>query len=94
MGKMGHDRDCSFEFSNLLAFDGGADQDCNISKMVFSRPANPTAAPINGNIISVKGGSLVCTFSWQAGSMGVPVEEEKVLVDGICSSARNGFEAF
>lgn len=56
MGKMGHERDCSFEFSNLLAFDGGADPDCNISKMVFSRPANPTAAPIDVNIISVKRG--------------------------------------
>jgi hypothetical protein len=94
LGKMGHERDCSFEFSNLLAFDGGADPGCNISKMVFSRPANPTAAPIDVNIISVKGGSLVCTFSWQTGSMGVPVEEEKVVVERICSSCRTGFEAF
>ncbi|KAJ5677071.1 uncharacterized protein N7477_002704 [Penicillium maclennaniae] len=92
--KIGHERDCSFEFSNLLAFDGGGNPDCSISKMVFSRPANPISAPMDFNIISVKGGSLVCTISWQAGAWGVPIDEESMLVDGICSSLRRGFEAF
>lgn len=93
-GKIGHKRDCSFEFSNLLAFDGGGNPNCSISKMVFARPANPISAPMDFNIISVKGGSLVCTINWQAGAWGVPVEEERVLIDGICSSLRRGFEAF
>lgn len=93
LGKIGHQRDCSFEVSNLLAFDGGAHPNCNISKMLFSRPANVISAPLAFSIITVKGGSLVCTVSWQAGALNVPIEDERPLVDEICSSFRAGFEA-
>jgi hypothetical protein len=93
LGKIGHRRDCSFEVSNLLAFDGGVHPTCNISKMVFSQPANVMSAPLVFNIISVQGGSLMCTVSWQAGGLGVPMEQERSFVDEIVSSLRAGFEA-
>ncbi|KAJ5645850.1 hypothetical protein N7490_002222 [Penicillium lividum] len=95
LGKVGGKRDCSYEISNLLAFDdgGAADQKCSISKMIFSQPANIPSAPLNFNVISVKGGSLMCTVSWQAGALGIPLEKEKPLVDGICASIRADFES-
>ncbi|KAJ5699525.1 hypothetical protein N7536_002538 [Penicillium majusculum] len=96
LSKIGQQRDSSYELSNLLAFDNmgdGADQKCKVVKMVFSQPGNVTSAPLVFNIISVKGGSLMCTVSWQAGALGVPVEEEMALVDDICSSIRADFKA-
>jgi hypothetical protein len=94
LGKIGHQRDSSYELSNLLAFDGGDVSDnCRISEMVFSQPGNCLSAPLVFNIISVKGGSLVCTISWQVGALGVPAEEEMRFVDEICSSLRADFEA-
>ncbi|KAJ5822706.1 Alcohol acetyltransferase [Penicillium robsamsonii] len=96
LSKVGQQRDSSYELSNLLAFDNmddGADQKCKVVKMVFSQPGNVTSAPLAFNMISVKGGSLVCTVSWQAGALGVPVEEEISLVDNICSSIRADLEA-
>lgn len=98
LSKIGHERDSSYELSNLLAFDGtggaaGADHQCRISKMVFSQPGNAPSAPLAFNVVSVKGGSLVCTVSWQAGALGVPLEKEMGLVDDICSSLRADFEA-
>jgi hypothetical protein len=79
--------------SNLLAFDGGVHPTCNISKMVFSQPANVMSAPLVFNIISVQGSSLMCTVSWQAGGLGVPMEQERSFVDEIVSSLRAGLEA-
>ena len=94
--KIGQRRDCSYEVSNLLAFDGtgdGANPKCKISKMVFTQPGNVLSAPLVFNIISVKGGSLMCTVSWQVGALDVPIEDEMPLVDEICSSLRADFEA-
>ncbi|CAI7627204.1 unnamed protein product [Penicillium glandicola] len=96
LGKIGQQRDSSYELSNLLAFDNmddGADQKCKVVKMVFSQPGNATSAPLAFNIISVKGGSLICTVSWQSGALDVPAEEEMSLVDNICSSIHADFEA-
>lgn len=94
LSKIGQQRDSSYELSNLLAFDNmdGVDQNCRISKMVFSRPGNVPSAPLVFNIIGVKRGSLVCTVSWQAGALGIPLDEERLFVDGICSSIRTDFE--
>jgi hypothetical protein len=47
-GKIGHQRDCSYEVSNLLAFDGiggGANHNFKISKMIFVQPANVSIWP-------------------------------------------------
>lgn len=96
LGKIGKHRDCSYELSNLLAF-----SDClsdtrptiKIEKMLFTRPANPISAPLEFNIVSVKGGSLVWIVSWQEGALGVPPGKEMQLVDGVLSSVRADFEA-
>ncbi|KAJ5475808.1 hypothetical protein N7475_001537 [Penicillium sp. IBT 31633x] len=96
LGKIGQQRDSSYELSNLLAFDdinGNSNQKFKITNMVFSQPGNAPSAPLAFNVISVKGGSLMCTVSWQAGALDVAVEDEMALVDQICSSIRTDFES-
>ena len=95
LGKIGSQRDSSYEVSNLLAFDGDAGDAnlCKISKMIFVQPGNALSAPLVFNIISVKGGSLMCAISWQVGALGVPVEQEEGIVDEIRSSLLANFEA-
>jgi hypothetical protein len=95
LSKIGQQRDSSYELSNLLAFDNldcSEEQRYRISKMVFTQPGNVPSAPLVFNIISVKGGSLMCTVSWQAGALGVPLGEERSFVDGICSSIGADFD--
>lgn len=95
LGKIGSQRDSSYEVSNLLAFDGGAGDAnlCKISKMVFVQPGNALSAPLVFNIISVKGGSLTCAISWQVGALGFPMEKEEAIVDEVRSSLLADFEA-
>ncbi|CAG8065770.1 unnamed protein product [Penicillium olsonii] len=96
LSKIGKKRDCSYELSNLLAFDdrdGDASHGIKIEKMMFTRPANPISAPLEFNVVSVKGGSLMCIVSWQAGALDIPVEDEMPLVDEILRSVRADFEA-
>lgn len=89
--KIGKSRDSSYEVSNLGAFDGTPSQEdagrgqYKITKMVFSRPANPTSAPITFSVVSIKGGSMVISIAWQPGALGIPLESEFVFVDGIKS---------
>lgn len=90
--KMGERRDCSYRVSNLLAFDGGAEGRNRISKVIFATPADATGSPLAFDIVSLKGGSLVCSVGWQAGALGVSLEEEGQLVEEICSSIRADFE--
>lgn len=97
LGKVGQRRDCSYEVSNLLAFDSneaGANDKLKISKMVFVQPASVSGGPLVFNIVSVNGGSLICAISWMVGGLGVPVEDEMPFIDEICSSLRADFEAF
>lgn len=95
VSKLGGKREGSYALSNMLAFDSdGAGGGCRISKMVVASSAAVTSAPLNFLIISVKGGSLMCTVSWQPGALGHPVEKESSIVDEICSSLRGDFEAF
>lgn len=94
LGKIGQRRDCSYEVSNLLAFDGGGGEDrCRITKMVFAQPGSVVSAPLVFNIVSVKGGSLMCAVTWQPGALGVPKEEETSILDTIVSSLRADFDA-
>jgi hypothetical protein len=96
LGKIGKQRDCSYELSNLLAFEdisSDTQRTIKIEKMLFTRPANPISAPLEFNIVSVRGGSLVCIVSWQEGALGVPLEKEIPLVDGVLSSVHADFQA-
>jgi hypothetical protein len=94
-GKVGQRRDCSYEVSNLLAFDSAAQEGdkCRITKMVFATPANVVSGPLVFNIISVNGGNLVIAVNWQAGALGVPHEEEDDFVNAVCESIRADFES-
>ena len=94
VSKLGGKREGSYALSNMLAFDGGSEGHyCRISKMVVASSAAVPSAPLSFCIISVKGGSLMCTVSWQLGALGCPVEKEASFVDEICSSLRGDFEA-
>ncbi|KAL5043822.1 hypothetical protein BDW71DRAFT_209813 [Aspergillus fruticulosus] len=94
-GKIGQQRDCSYEVSNLLAFDGAAGEGdkCKIAKMVFATPANVVSGPLVFNIISVKGGNLVIAVNWQVEALGMAVEEEMGFVDAVCESIKADFES-
>ncbi|KAK8115467.1 hypothetical protein PG984_011969 [Apiospora sp. TS-2023a] len=91
--KLGSKRDCSYEVSNCMAFDAGTDvsSQCSISNMILAQPGNVVGAPINFNLVSVKGGSLVCTITWQQGALDVPLGSEDALVDEIRESLKEGF---
>lgn len=97
LGKIGKQRDCSYELSNLLAFEdstsGTQQHAIKIEKMLFTRPANPISAPLEFNVVSVKDGSLICIVSWQEGALGVQLEDEMPLVNGVLSSVHADFEA-
>ncbi|RDW63309.1 hypothetical protein BP6252_10854 [Coleophoma cylindrospora] len=86
-GKIGKERDCSYQVSNLGAFEAAASQDpadgeqCIITKMVFSLPASAISAPIAIGVISVKSGSMVVSIVWQPGALGMPLESESTFVD-------------
>jgi hypothetical protein len=90
LGKIGGQRDGSYEISNLMAFDSvsassTSSQTCKLEKLVFSQPANAMSSPLTFNIVSVKGGSLVCVVSWQVGALGLENDEdEKGFVSRIC----------
>jgi Alcohol acetyltransferase len=86
--KIGQERDSSYNISNLGSFEAGAVQksegnQCNITKMIFSRPATPISPPLTVSIVSVKGGSMVMSMVWQPGSFGIPLESESAFVDGL-----------
>ncbi|KAL4875738.1 hypothetical protein BJY04DRAFT_232210 [Aspergillus karnatakaensis] len=92
--KIGAQRDCSYRVSNLLAYKGGDNDGWRISKMVFVTPADAVGAPINFDIVSVKGGSLVVGVNWQAGALGVEGGEEGEgrVVGVVCEEIKKGFE--
>ncbi|ORY02750.1 hypothetical protein BCR34DRAFT_79308 [Clohesyomyces aquaticus] len=93
--KLGTTREGSYALSNMLAIDGGAaDESCRITKMVVATSAAVPSAPLSFCIISVKGGSMVCTVSWQPGALGCPVDKEYSFVDEICSSMEADFAIF
>ncbi|KAL4808789.1 alcohol acetyltransferase [Aspergillus unguis] len=88
--QIGGRRDCSYRISNLLAFDPGESGLSRITKVVFSTPADVTGAPLNLDIVSLKGGSLVCSVGWQAGALGL--DDEEGFVERVLEGTRAGFE--
>lgn len=69
-GEIGHARDSSWEFSNLMAFDGG-NGPITVEQMFFCQAANVVGQPVQFNVISVKGGDLAICASWQIGAIGL-----------------------
>ncbi|RDW74846.1 hypothetical protein BP6252_05988 [Coleophoma cylindrospora] len=99
LAKIGQQRDSSYEISNVGAMDVGQDKStghmgqASITKMVFAQPGHITSNPIAFNIISVKGGSLVCTVTWSARALGMPENDEEWFVDQLCSSLTEGMKS-
>jgi hypothetical protein len=92
LSKIGTPREGSYSLSNMLAVDGGkTDDSCRIAKMVVATSAAVPSPPLSICLVSVKGGSLVCTLSWQPGAFGCPVEDEASFVDELCASLEADF---
>ncbi|KAI5459208.1 hypothetical protein BGZ63DRAFT_491280 [Mariannaea sp. PMI_226] len=89
LGKLGQGRDCSFEVSNVGVFDiieDGVNPQARLEKMIFAQPGHVLSAPLCFNFVSVKGGSMIYTMTWQVGALGVPCDEEDQFVEEICSA--------
>lgn len=97
-GKIGQQRDESYDVSNLGAFSdvqGDSTSEgrrCELTKMVFSHSTDPVAAPLVFSAVSVKGGSLVFSVGWKPGALGLPQASEYEFVEGICESLRESFK--
>lgn len=96
LSKLGQQRDCSFEVSNIGTFDNNNDAPYNhakakITRMVFAQPGHVLSAPLAFNLVSVKGAALMYTVSWQAGALNIGEDNEESVVDEICSSIERDF---
>lgn len=96
-GKLGQKRDGSYEISNLGAFKpfeaATTNMEVRISKMIFSQPGNVTGAPLTFNVVTVAGGDLVITISWQIGALGAEKEDERDFIDQIGLHVERSLEA-
>jgi hypothetical protein len=98
LGKIGQERDGSYDVSNLGAFSdvqGDSMSEgvrCRLTKMIFSHSTDPMAEPLVISAVSVKGGSLVFSVSWTLGALGLPKSFENEFVEGICASLRENFK--
>jgi hypothetical protein len=97
-GKFGQRRDCSFEVSNIGAFadrEPRAPNACGVrvTRMVFAQPGQIISAPMAFNLVSVAGGALAYTVSWQTGALGDVGVEEEVFIERICAAIECDLEA-
>lgn len=88
--KIGQPRESSYEISNLGCFEIGDREQaeksgCRVTKLVFSHSANVTSSPFTLSIVSLKGGSMVISISWQPGALGIPLESEQALIDRLAA---------
>lgn len=80
----------SYEITNLVAFDptrahissivdaDGEHHGARVERVIFSQPANAQGSPFSLNVVTMKGGDLVITFTWQKGVLGlVGIDEEE-----------------
>lgn len=85
---VGKERDMSFEISNLGAFTPTGPHERSslvMEKLVFSQPAKASGSLLDFNVVSVKGGPLVLTVTWQKGVLGVgDAGEEMEFVGRVC----------
>ncbi|KAI4756908.1 hypothetical protein E4T52_09077 [Aureobasidium sp. EXF-3400] len=92
VGLVGKERDMSFEISNLGAFSPSLalaePQEPSLlvmEKLMFSQPAKASGSLLDFNAVSVEGGPLVLTITWQKGVLGVgDAKEEEDFVRSVC----------
>lgn len=81
----------SFEISNLGAFEpalsiDGQDAGVSIERVVFSQPAKASGSLLDFNPVSLKGGALNMTVTWQRGVLGLSEDVgETAFVKKVCS---------
>lgn len=90
VGLVGKERDMSFEISNLGAFSAPKSEDAesgiSIERAVFSQPAKAAGSLLDFNPVSVKGGPLSMTVTWQLGVLDLPGgADETTFVRKVCS---------
>uniref|UniRef100_A0A8H7K5J0 Alcohol acetyltransferase FCK4 n=1 Tax=Bionectria ochroleuca TaxID=29856 RepID=A0A8H7K5J0_BIOOC len=90
--KVGKPRDCSTELSNLGLIDADAAAGSNvvIKKMVFTQPGHVAGPPFTVNTVTLKGGSLMITMTWQTGALGIE-GDEGAFIDEVCATLKSGF---
>jgi hypothetical protein len=83
----------SFEISNLGAFKPMRGSSLlTMEKLVFSQPAKASGSLLDFNVVSVEGGSLALTVTWQKGVLGVGDErEEREFVRRVCGKLEESF---
>jgi hypothetical protein len=66
-----------------------------MEKLVFSQPAKASGSLLDFNAVSVDGGPLIVTVTWQKGVLSVGDErEEREFVGRVCGKLENSlFEA-
>lgn len=97
-GKVGSERGSSFEMSNIGVFDpdrdgGAAPRGARIVRAMFAQPGHVTSSAVAVNILSVKGGGLAYTTTWQVGALGVPEHEEEAFMTSVCDGIDADFAA-
>jgi hypothetical protein len=84
---VGKDRDMSFEISNLGAFKPKPKPESllSIERLVFSQPAKASGSLLDFNAVSVAGGPMVVSVTWQRGVLGVgDGREEDGFIERMC----------
>jgi hypothetical protein len=91
-GQIGKERDTSFEISNLGAFSPASQKeqvavpDITIEKVVFSQPAKAEGSLLDFNAVSLKGGPLAVTITWQRGVLDLAEGDDETAFVGKVSS--------
>jgi hypothetical protein len=82
---VGKERDMSYEISNLGASKPNESRSgIEMEKLLFSQPAKASGSLLDFNAVSVEGGPLVLTVTWQRGVLGVGDREEDGFVGKVC----------
>jgi hypothetical protein len=88
LGKLGKNRDSSYEISNAIVFDPmsqslndshAGKENWDIERVLFSQPANVTGSPLSFQIVTRKDSDMIITLNWQLGVLGVSDEDAFVL---------------
>jgi hypothetical protein len=98
-GRIGKQRDSSYEVSNIGSFDAennlsdNSDKTARITKMAFAQPGHVSSSIMAFNLASVKGGNLIYSVTWQQGALGIDEKNEDSFVDSICATVRQDLES-
>ncbi|KAK6382943.1 hypothetical protein LTS17_003613 [Exophiala oligosperma] len=96
LSKIGEKRDCSYELSNLMSFRSNRNSEgIQIQKMVFAQPASVSGPTLFFNVVSVDGGPMTVTATWQIGALGLgtdqsPSGSETEFVKATCRIVQDG----